>query len=533
MRLRGGGALAVLAGTLALAPGAAAAGTPYSAPPMEVPAEVRAAAATAGRWLVGTQATPAADRIARRHGARRLRLAGTFSIPALRARALIEALRAEGVLVYAEPDASLRAQASFDGQTERWARSAVVAPDVPPPAPDAPIGIVDSYVDGGHPDLAGHVSFLRSPYTESVADAHGTMVASAAAGAANGSGVTGVFPGAPIVSWGLPDAINCSAVADGVFALVEANVRVINMSIGGTRSCFTLYRATMQAYGAGVVVVAAAGNEFQLGNPVVYPAAYPHVLSVAAVDSALDSSYFSNENAAIDVSAPGEAVPVAAPVAFDPDTDPDGVTLADGTSFAAPIVAGAAAWLTSARRDLDHGQIADLVRFSATDLGEDGWDASTGFGLVNLPRALAAPRPPTDPLEPNDDVSLVDGRVFTRPDPPVWSGSGRRTITATIDFAEDPADVYRVSTPARAALNVVVRPRYGDPDLEFYDRPARTIFGSRFRVAASRRGVRRTDVVRIVNRSRRPRVGYVVVYVPSEARYDDAGYRLQISRARR
>ena len=525
--------LAVLVATLlAPAPGHAAAARP-SVPPMQVPGEARAAAATPDRWLIGTRDTVAAERIARRHGALSLRLPGTFSIATGRARALIAEIRAAGVLVYAEPDVPLERQASFDGQTDGWARSAVMPPDLPAPAPDAAVGIIDSFVDGQHPDLAGHVSFLPSPYTEVMTDAHGTMVASAVAGAANGSGVTGVFPGAPIVSFGLPAEFGCAEVSNGVVALAEAKVRVINMSLGGPSPCFTLYRATMQAYGAGIVIVAAAGNEFQEGNPVMYPAGFPHVLSVAAVDPELGSSFFSNESAAIDVSAPGERVPLAVPGVFDTDGDVDGVTVADGTSFAAPIVAGAAAWLTSARRDLDHGQISDLIRFSATDLLGEGWDSATGFGLVNLPRALTAPTPPSDLLEPNDDISLVDGRVFARPDPPVWRGFGTRTIRATVDEAEDPADVYRVSLPARSALTVLVRPRYGDPDLEFYDRPARTIYSRRSRVASSYRGAGRTDVVRLVNRSRRRRTGYVVVFVPVEARYADAGYTLRIRRGRR
>ena len=82
------------------------------------------------------------------------------------------------------------------------------------------------------------------------------------------------------------------------------------------------------AFAKGSLVVAASGNEFAQGNPVIFPAAYPHVLSVASLDPTLKSSGFSSANAAVDVAAPGVDVPVATPAAFDTeDGVVDGVTL--------------------------------------------------------------------------------------------------------------------------------------------------------------------------------------------------------------
>ncbi len=500
---------------------------------MELPADARAATASGQRWLIGTPNSARARQIARRHGARALRLPGTYSIAADQARALSAELRRDQQLIYAEPNVRLSPKASFDGQIDRWARAAVVPPDLPAPAAKGAVGIVDSYVDGDHPDLSGRVSYLPSSYTDEIVDGHGTMVASIVSGANNGTGVTGVFPGVPVVSWGLPEEFGCAEAADGVQALTDANVQVINLSIGGPNDCFTLYRAIMWAYGAGIPVVAASGNEFQEGNPVSFPAAFPHVLSVAAVDGELQSSFFSSENAAVDLAAPGEGIPVATPLVFDTDAVRDGVTTADGTSFAAPMVAAAAAWLGSARRNLDQGQVSDLLRLTATDLGPRGWDSSTGFGLLNLRTALSAPAPRRDPLEPNDDIVLVDGTAFDGADPPIWRGYGKRTISANVDLTKDPVDVYRITVPARAVVQVRMSPSFGDPDLEVFDGRARTVYRNRGLIGRSTRGEGNTDSVRFVNRDRRRRAFYLVAYVPEEAKFADAAYRLQVKRTRR
>ena len=212
------------------------------------------------------------------------------------------------------------------------------------------------------------------------------------------------------------------------------------------------------------MVVAAAGNEFEEGNPVSFPAAWPHVLSVAATDQQNESSYFSSANASIDVAAPGENIPLAIPGALDTtDGTQDGVTLASGTSFAAPIVAGAVAWLRSARPDITqragrrppapHG---DRHRPARAGTGTPATASSTSEA------SLAAPAPEGDPLEPNDSIAEIDGTVFQGADDPVWSGGARKRIPASVDSVEDPIDVYRVRIPARTRWKALVRPLTAD-----------------------------------------------------------------------
>lgn len=526
-------AAATLVGLLGLATAQAGAAAPVPEPTVRLPPERGLRADAAARWIVGARPSPAADGLARRHGARRMRLDGAYVVDAARARGLARALRQRGLLRFAEPNVARRKLSSYDGQTDRWARAAVVAPGLVAPSPTVAIGVVDDFVDPGHPDLAGHVTYANASPGAVIRGPHGTMVASAAAGAANGLGVTGVFPGAPVVSYGVPAQFGCAESADGILTLAARDVPVMNLSYGSPRACYAEYAAIAIAYGGGSLVVAAGGNEFLEGNPVSYPAALPHVLSVAALDPTGASASFSNENTAIDVAAPGEAVPLATPAAFDSDGLVDGVTVADGTSFAAPMVAGAAAWLKAARPGAGNGQIADLLRRTARDVAPSGWDRGTGFGLVDLARALTAPLPRFDPLEPNDTIGQVDGTVFRERDPSVWKGRGRFTLSASVDGVEDPVDVFRLRVPARARFNVLVHPNYGDPDLAIYRRQATSLEQTRHVVAESRRGEGRTDAVRLVNNARSTITVYVVVYVPDEARFVDASYRLEMQRKRR
>ena len=529
--------LFVLCAALAvLAASAAAPAHAYEERPMRLPATGPGAAAASSQpstWLVAAEPrTRGADAIARRFGAARLRTGAVYEVATRRARALAGALRAAGGLRYAEPNAPLQRSSALDAAPGGYARGFVVDAGLAAPAPGpAAVAVVDDLVDTSHPDLAGHARQLRPG---AVLGPHGTMVASAAAGAFNGSGVVGVFPSAPVLSVALPPRISCADAANGVDAAADAGAKVINLSFGSPSDCASLFAAVQIAYARGSLVVAAAGNEFAAGNPVIYPAAYPHVVSVAALDPSLASSGFSSENTAVDVAAPGVNIPLAIPGAFDTDDGSlDGVTLASGTSFAAPIVAGAAAWLATARPNLSNGQIADVLRRSARDVGARGYDPGSGFGLIHMGGALALPTPERDVLEPNDGISFIDGSVFARADPYVWRGSGRRSLGGTADRIEDPIDVYRVRLRARSRARVRLRATFGNPDLYVFSSRARSVNDDSKILARSRRGTRRTESVRITNRGRSARRFYIAIPVGRDpAGALNASYRLEFQRIR-
>jgi Subtilase family len=350
-----------------------------------------------------------------------------------------------------------------------------------------------------------------------------------AAAPANGVGMVGVWPGARALNLPLDAMLTCGRRVAMLAEAIRRRAAVINMSYGASRGCHAEEVALQYVVASGIVPVAAAGNEFNDGNPPAYPATYPHVLTVASVGAAPEflSSPFSNVNEAIDLSAPGERIMTAVPPALDADGVQDGYERLDGTSFAAPMVAAAVAWVRAARPELTADQVNQAVRLSAADHDEAGWQPHTGFGVLNLRAALRYNPPPPDPAEPNDDMYWVDGRAFERPDRLIYKGGRQTRFGATIDVFEDPADVYRIRLRPRSRVKISANPvRNDDVDLRVYPRRAKSL-GAKPVERSARRG-RRTERVTLRNRSRRARVYYVAVRVQRNVSDLDAAYALRV-----
>jgi hypothetical protein len=457
-------------------------------------------------------------------------------VAAGRARTLAAALHSRGLLVYAEPNALRHASQApravgtdplDNGWRDRVADPAIAPPPVTPASPL--IALVDAALDATHPEFASRN--VRTLGGIAVTEAHGTATASVAAAPQNGIGLTGLWPGARALNVPLRARITCSDSANGIARAIRNKASVINMSYGSALPCRAETDAVQLAVGAGIVPVAAGGNELTAGNPVEYPASLPHVVTVAAVDAADRPSSFSNSNAAIDLAAPGEDIPTAVPVALDTDDgSQDGYEYQSGTSFSAPMVAAAIAWIRAARPELLADQAANVVRYSARDVGGKGYDADTGYGVLDVGAALKAKPDAHDPSEPNDDMRWIDGRAFTKPDRLLYRGAGKAVrLEATLDVYEDPADVYRVKVPAGGSVAVSASPVYGDVSLAAYSPGATSLQDHRRRIGRSSHGGRRTEHLRIPNRSRAARTFFVVVQ-PAGRKRLDAGYTLRIGR---
>ena len=504
------------------------------APPMTLPGDAHASSAPADldTWIVGARDARAAAPLARRFGAVPVGSVGAHVVARRDARAFAAALRRRGLLSFAEPNVlSQQRQSGTDPFTasSRW-RGIVVEEGLEPPVVGSgspKLALIDSKLDMSHPEFAG--SRITTVGSRPVQDEHGTATAAVAAAPTNGRGMEGVWPG--MIATNFDTNLSCGNIVSRIEQVIEGGYDVLNMSYGASQECFAESAELQRATAAGVLLVAAAGNEFAEGNPLEYPASLPHVVTVAAVDLSGQISYFSNANAAVDLAAPGEQVMTAVPFAYDRDGAEDGYARMDGTSFAAPIVSGVAAWVAAKRPSLTVDQLANVVKLSAIDLDEDGWDPNTGYGLVQVGNALRVRAPRNDPHEPNENIYWVNGDVFRHPDQRIYDGRPRRSsLRARVDQFEDPADVYRVRFPAHSRTRITVNPSYGDADVAIYRGSANTT-GAR-PVGASQRAGGATEHLVIQNSSRRRRKAFVEIYIDPVARGLDSGYALKFKRTR-
>jgi hypothetical protein len=392
------------------------------------------------------------------------------------AHTLVPALRKRGAVSFAQPERLYRVAATTDTpdplQADEWWRSQVGIDGLTPPGPGVPVTIVDSGVDVDHPEFAGRPDtvMLNPQEPTGYGGHHGTMVASVIAAPANGVGALGIYPQAVLRSWdiaiGAGNELSTSEIVSGVLSAARAGRGVINLSVGGDVPERSTELAVDEAVGLGSLVVAASGNDGDRGNGLGYPAAFPHVLTVGATGRNGAVTSFSSRSAYVDLVAPGEDIVVATPdvrsgevvLTAAPTVAPTWV-YADGTSFSTPLVAGAAAWLWTARPTLQADQVAEILRRSAKDVGTAGRDRESGFGMLNVAAALSYAIPARDAFEPNDDVDEVDpsgDRYFSKQPPLTTKAKRRAKQTGRIDRYEDPRDVFRVWLPANRMVAVAL-----------------------------------------------------------------------------
>jgi hypothetical protein len=223
----------------------------------------------------------------------------------------------------------------------------------------------------------------------------------------------------------------------------------------------------------------------------------------------------------VDVSAPGQDIP------FQDPRDPSTYDLVAGTSFSAPIVTAVAAWVRTVRGAMTVGQLGDLLRNGARDIGARGYDERTGFGIVDIPATIAEPLPARDPQEPNDDIrQVVAGGLFRTAKPLVST-----SFNAGVDDVEDPEDVYRVGLPKGRTLTVRVT---SDDDIrvELFAANARTVAGSRNRLAFTDRAGRAAETLSYTNRARGPLVLFLDISPGAARTIANPNYRVALKTAR-
>jgi len=414
----------------------------------------------------------------------------TWRLPSAQARRLLPGLLRSGAVRSVTPNRPLDANlwsglglfaaAADPLRSTEWWIPHVGADHWSPPGPGVPLTVIDSGLDVSHEEFRNRPNtktLNKQILTDDESELHGTAVSSVAAAPKNGVGLVGVYPRARLRSFdvspqGLP------TIADELQALAAVGAQgrgVVNISFGGATYFPIEEHAVLTAIGAGDLVVAAAGNYREILSPIEYPANFAHVLTVGATDAADAVTVFSSATPALDLAAPGDEIPVAAPRRF----YPEGYLTLGGTSFSAPMVAGAAAAIWTKRPKLDLTQLFEVMRGSARDVGDPGRDPDTGFGILNIPRALRLAAPRVDPQEPNEDVYLVKPNgVSRRGHFPLTAPNRRRAeVRARLDAAEDPVDVYRVWLPAKGRLVATVATS-DDVKVEAWGAATKTVYST-------------------------------------------------------
>lgn len=325
-------------------------------------------------------------------------------------------------------------------------------------ATGAAINGIDDDGNGYVDDCRGYDFVARdvNPMDES---GHGTVVAGIAAAATNNpdpaapdfyEGIAGMARGAGIMAVRVLNEKGsgyADDVAAGIDYAVANGARVINLSLTfpssygpDSSAVAAVRRAVEAAQAADVLVVAAAGNEG--GNagymPVIdCPACFSGVLAVGASTSADERAWFSNYDSRLDLVAPG--VGIFSTLLY-PGNGGYGLynNSGSGTSFAAPHAAGAAALVRALRPDLRQGDVYTLLRMTADDVGQPGFDIWTGWGRLNAYRAVAEAIPGLNLTVTADRARLFMGdatalqlRLATPDGAPAGLG-GRVALTSSL-----------------------------------------------------------------------------------------------------
>lgn len=292
------------------------------------------------------------------------------------------------------------------------------------------VAVLDTGIDHGHRDFKDAIKASRDFTGSRSGDAdvhgHGSHCAGIIGARENGVGMVGVAPECLILSGKVLNDRgygSSSGIAAGVDWAVANSAEVISISIGGGYSTRT-HEAIKKAEAAGVIVVAAAGNEGPSDGTVTYPGAHPECICVAAINNKIAVADFSSRGTRVDVAGPGVNVRSCYPG--------DRFATMSGTSMATPYVAGVAALYVSHCKangwKPSPAEFRRIIENTSRDIDKPGKDNATGFGLIQPAKIIAALTPPK---VPDDKLILIPGDDF-----PILIG-GRKVKRIIFEFEEE------------------------------------------------------------------------------------------------
>ncbi|MDD2283740.1 MAG: S8 family serine peptidase [Eubacteriales bacterium] len=309
----------------------------------------------------------------------------------------VEKMRNAQGIKFIEPDYEAQAYA----QTVPWGIEHVNAPDVHSAGfkgSGIKVAVLDTGILTSHADLqvtGGYDTTGTGSYNDD--NGHGTHVAGTIAALDNTIGVLGAAPSAQLYAVKVLNSAGSgtySNIIAGIEWAINNDIDVINMSLGGSSGSTALEQACNSAYNAGILVVAAAGNEGTSAGTtecIGYPAKYSSVMAVGSITSSNVRSSFSSTGSTLEIMAPGSSI-------YSTTYNGSYGTMS-GTSMACPHVAGVAALVWSAEPSLTNVQLRNALNLTANDMWNDSW--RYGNGLVD---AWAA-------------YQYVTGGVIPDPDP--------------------------------------------------------------------------------------------------------------------
>ncbi|MCS7220960.1 MAG: S8 family serine peptidase [Anaerolineae bacterium] len=394
-------------------------------------------------------------------------------VPVGRELAIIARLNADSRVVYAEPNYLAQAAGvpNDPGYAQQWNLERVAAAeawDVTTGDPDLIVAVIDSGADLNHPDLKDRLvygwDYVRRDSSPDDEYGHGTHVAGIIGAITNnGIGVAGMSWQGKLLVYKVLDRYGMGTYADIASAIVSAQergARVINLSLGGKEDSQTLLDAVNSAYQAGILLVAATGND---GNVSVrYPAAYPQVVAVGATTAQDQYAPYSNFGPQVDLAAPGGQ---AGAQVY--NTLPSGYGFRYGTSMATAHVSGLAVLIWSIAPSLSRDQVRQILEDTADKVDASrypyvgGRNHYLGYGRVHAARAVCQAASPRLSAAPTNlsELASFDQPVITRTisltnpskQPMSWTAS---VLAGSFWLSLEPPTSGSIAYPATARLTL-------------------------------------------------------------------------------
>ena len=303
----------------------------------------------------------------------------------------VDAMEAQPNVEYAQPNYVYKKCITFNdpGIPYQWYLDKIGVPsawDITTGLSSVRVAVLDSGIDSTHPEFEGKIyaqidTANNDNYAYDIVDGHGTHVSGIIAATANNSrGIAGIAPSVQLIEVDVFNGEHAATtdIIDGIQFAMNRGADIINMSLGGYGENDALETALNNAVSAGIVCIAAAGNDNT--SQYSFPSDFPSVISVIATDQNDNKAYFSNYGAAKDISAPGTEILSTFPV--------QDYKFLQGTSMAAPVVSGVVALMLSANPSLTVNDVKNILYNTAVDLGPAGKDDTFANGRVDAYQAV-------------------------------------------------------------------------------------------------------------------------------------------------